>query len=212
MLGRQCQGSSVSKGSNWELNEPWLGKGLRSLLSFGYVYYEVIRKNESKLVPQEKLSHRGIRHNPRGSTPGFKWQGWSNGGKNQNPKKSLDQNLTPKKSLAEFPSHENLQKALNYITWKTETLVLNTPKYTYLNQATPRKYLPKFSYPKKSRNRKFPTHTKTLRSSRSLEIRNTPGPRSPPPTGARFRINGLHWYKTCQAPFRTRIKWVENVV
>ena len=26
----------------------------------------------------------------------FKWQGWSNGGKNQNPKKYLDQNLTPK--------------------------------------------------------------------------------------------------------------------
>ena len=128
-----------------------------SLLSFGYMYYEVIRKNESKLVPQEKLSHRGIWHNPRGSTPGFKWQGWSNGGKNQNPKKSLDQNLTPKKSLAEFPSHKNLQKALNYITRKRETLVLNTQKNTYLNQATPRKYLPKFSYPKKSRNRKFQT-------------------------------------------------------
>ena len=157
MLGRQCQGSSVSKGSKWELNEPWLGKGLRSLLSFGYMYYEVIRKNESKLVPQEKLSHRGIRHNPRGSTPGFKWQGWSNGGKNQNPKKSLDQNLTPKKSLAEFPSHKNLQKALNYITRKTETLVLHTQKNTFLNQATPRKYLPKISYPKKSRNRKFQT-------------------------------------------------------
>ena len=94
---------------------------------------------------------------PGGSTPGFKWQGWSNGGKNQNPKKSLDQNLTPKKSLAEFPSHKNLQKALNYITRKTETLVLNTPKNTFLNQATPRKYLPKFSYPKKSRNRKFQT-------------------------------------------------------
>ena len=79
------------------------------------------------------------------------------GAKIKTPKKSLDQNLTPKKSLAEFPSHKNLQKTLNYITRKTETLVLNTPKNTYLNQATPRKYLPKFSYPKKSRNRKFQT-------------------------------------------------------
>ena len=43
----------------------------------------------------------------------------------------------------------------------------------------PEKYLPKFSYPKKSRNRKFQTHTRTLRSSRSLEIRNTPGPLPP---------------------------------
>ena len=47
-----------------------------------------------------------------------KWQGWSNGGKNQNPKKnpwdsnktaknSLHQNLTPQKSHAEFPNHKN---------------------------------------------------------------------------------------------------------
>ena len=28
------------------------------------------------------------------------------------PKKYQDQNLTPKKSLAEFPSHKNFQKAL----------------------------------------------------------------------------------------------------
>ena len=50
---------------------------------------------------------------PRGLwTLDFKWQGWSNGGKNQNPKKSLDQNLSPKKSHAEFPSHnKNFQKA-----------------------------------------------------------------------------------------------------
>ena len=39
-----------------------------------------------------------------GGTPDFKWRGWSNGEKNQNPRKSLDQKLTPKKSYAEFPS------------------------------------------------------------------------------------------------------------
>ena len=51
-----------------------------------------------------------------------------NGGKNQNPKNSLVQNLTPKKYHAEFPSHKNFQKALNDKTRKIETLVLNTQK------------------------------------------------------------------------------------
>ena len=52
-------------------------------------------------------------------------------------------------------------------------IVLNTPKTPYLNQATPQKILAKFSYPKKSRNRKFQPQ-KILRSSPSLEIRNIP--------------------------------------
>ena len=51
-----------------------------------------------------------------------------NGGKNQNPKNSLVQNLTPKKYHAEFLSHKNFQKALNDKTRKIETLVLNTQK------------------------------------------------------------------------------------
>ena len=52
--------------------------------------------------------------------PDFKWQGWLNGGINQNPKKSLglqtnpkkslDQNLTPQKSHAKFPRHTNFQR------------------------------------------------------------------------------------------------------
>ena len=46
-----------------------------------------------------------------GGTLDLKWQGWSIAGKNQNPKKSLDQNLTPKKSHTEFPSRKNFQKA-----------------------------------------------------------------------------------------------------
>ena len=86
---------------------------------------------------------------PKGGTLEFKWQGWSNGGKNQNPKKSvglqtkpLDQNLTPKKSHAEFPSHKNFQRALNDITQKIETLVLNTPK-------NPKKMLAKIFLPPK---------------------------------------------------------------
>ena len=81
---------------------------------------------------------------PRRGSPDFKWQGWSNGGKKSKPKKkslglqtklkkSLDQNLTPKKSHAEFPSHKNFQKALNDTTRKIETLVFNTQKTPYFN-------------------------------------------------------------------------------
>ena len=51
--------------------------------------------------------------------------------------------------MPNFSSHKNLLKALNDITRKIETLVLNTPKNPYLNQATPKKYLPKFSFPQK---------------------------------------------------------------
>jgi len=50
----------------------------------------------------------------------------------------------PKKSHAEFPSHKNFQKALNDITGKIETLVLNTQKNPYLNQATQKNTCPNF--------------------------------------------------------------------
>ena len=91
------------------------------------------------------------------STPDFRWQGCSNVGKNQNPKKFLDQNLTPKKSHAEIPSHKKFQKALNAITRKIEILVLNTQKNPYLNQATQKITCQNFPTPKKSRNREFQT-------------------------------------------------------
>ena len=89
----------------------------------------------------------------------------------QNPKKSLDQNLTPKKSHAEFPSHKNFQR--NYAAGIHVNYHIITPKNPYLNQATKKKYLPKFSYPKKSWNLKFQTQ-KILRSSLKLEIHSTP--------------------------------------
>ena len=50
--------------------------------------------------------YRGGRGGGGGDIPDFKWQGWSNGAKNQNPKKALDRNLTLKNSHAEFPSHK----------------------------------------------------------------------------------------------------------
>ena len=69
-----------------------------------------------------------------------------NGGKNQNPKNSLVQNLTPKKYPAEFLSHKNFQKALNDKTRKIETLVLNTRKNpTYIK--LPKKYIYNFPTP-----------------------------------------------------------------
>ena len=73
-------------------------------------------------------------------------------GKNQNPKKSLDQNLTPKKSHVKFPSHNNFQKALKDIIITNLWIDLNAQKNSYLNQAAQ-----KVSYPKKSQNQKFQT-------------------------------------------------------
>ena len=80
------------------------------------------------------LYHKQHQH-PKGSegdTPDFKWRGWLNDSKNQNPeiptttKKSLDQKLTPKKSHAEFPALKNFQKVLNdtCITWLKLIVVL----------------------------------------------------------------------------------------
>ena len=77
-----------------------------------------------------------------GGTPGFKWRGWSNGCKNQNPKESH----------AEFPRLKNFQKAkqvwLYFFTLVAELsrpgyagtttnlqIDVNTPENPYLNQA-----------------------------------------------------------------------------
>ena len=58
--------------------------------------------------------------------------------------KTLDQNLTPKKSHAQFPSHKIFHKALTDMTRKIETLVLNTPKNPHLNQAIQKNTLQNF--------------------------------------------------------------------
>ena len=75
-----------------------------------------------------------------GGTLDFKWQGWLNGGKNQNPKKSQDQNLTLQKPHAELMSHKNLVAELCVRDmWELSQnlqIVLNTPKNPFLNQAT----------------------------------------------------------------------------
>ena len=124
---------------------------------------------------QQLKLHHDLDRCPRvggGGTPDFKWQGWLNGGKNQNPKKSLglqtnpkkslDQNLTPQKCHAEFPSHKNFQR--NYTarirgehtqelshtgTITNLQVVLNTQKHPYLNQPTQKNTCHSFTTEKK---------------------------------------------------------------
>ena len=52
----------------------------------------------------------------------------------QNTKNSLDQNLTPKKFHAEFPSHKNFER--NYAAGIHGNYHIITPKKPYLNQVT----------------------------------------------------------------------------
>ena len=77
---------------------------------------------------------------------------------------------------------------------KRKTLVLNTPKNPYLNQATQKKYLPKFSYQKnhKIENLKAPPPPKILQSSLSLEIQSTP-----PPPGKFLKCTALSFILAC---------------
>ena len=93
----------------------------------------------------------------------------------QNPKNSLDQNLTPKNSHAEFLSHKNFQR--NYAAeirgnYHESSDCFEYPKKSLLKSSHPKNNLPKFFYPKNSRNRNFQTQ-KILRSSLSLQIRST---------------------------------------
>ena len=76
-------------------------------------------------------------------------------GKNQNPPKIAGPKFNPPKNPV--PSHKNFQKALNDITIMNLQIVLNTPKNPFLNQAAPKKFLPKFSYPNKRRSPKLQT-------------------------------------------------------
>ena len=101
-----------------------------------------------------------------GGIPDFKLQGWSNGGKNQNPKKSH----------ADFPSHKNFQS--NYTartcgSYHESSDCFEYPKKSLIKSSHPKKYLPDFP------TQKNPGKSKNL--SPSLKIRiNQPPP--PPPT------------------------------
>ena len=68
----------------------------------------------------------------------------------QNSKPTKIPAPTPQKYHAAFLSHKIFEKALNDITRKIETLVLNTQKNSYLNQATQKNTCQNFSSPKNS--------------------------------------------------------------
>ena len=84
---------------------------------------------------------------------------------NENPMKSLDQALTPKKSHAEFPSHKNfsLLYSQNYAARRMQELsqifrLFWTPKkIPYLNQATPQKNTCQ-NFPTKKKSFEHPCH------------------------------------------------------
>ena len=110
------------------------------------------------------------------------------------PPKSLNQNSTPKKSHAEFPSHKNFQKRPEYGNYHESSDCFEYPKISYINQAAP-KILAKIFLSKRNPEIENFKPKKILRSSLSLEIRSTPPPRFPAYV---IFINGrsLPWYQT----------------
>ena len=68
---------------------------------------EVNKLKEGQKEKKEK-EREARRVGTQGGTLDFKWQGWSNGAKNQNPQKSLDQvYITPKKFHPKFLGPKN---------------------------------------------------------------------------------------------------------
>ena len=93
----------------------------------------------------------------RWGTSDFKWQGWLNGG--TNPKKSLEQNLTP-----EIPcwitEQQKFPESIHWYNMKNINI-----RFEY-----PQKSLLKSSYPEKNTCQNFPTQN-------NLEIENFNPPR-----------------------------------
>ena len=120
-------------------------------------------------------------YGPQGveGTPDFKLQGWSNGGKNQNPKKYLDQNLIPKKSHADFPSHKNFQSNTYYTARIRRNYHESSDCFEYPKKFLLKSSYPKFSYPNKIPKSKIPNPQKILRSSLNLKS-GAPPPPCPP--------------------------------
>ena len=126
-------------------------------------------------------------HTPRESTQDFKWRGWSNGAKRQDPKKSLglptkpkkslDQNLTPQKIpypglLNSSKTHLFVLHLQNYATGALP-IFFNTPKESLLKSNYPKNTCQVF-VPQKIPESKISKPKRILWSSPSLEIPNTP--------------------------------------
>ena len=118
----------------------------------------------------------------------FKWQGWSNGGKNQNPKKSLYQNLTPQKSETEFPNHKNFPESIKWYNTKIGPFSFEHPKKSLLKiKLVPQKILAKIFLLKSIPNWKFQTQ-KNLSS-----VAVTWNPEYPPPRRRIKTPQNLQW-------------------
>ena len=139
-----------------------------------------------------------------GGIPYFKWQGWSNGGKNKPPQEipsasnKTPQNpwtkIQPPKNPTPNSSHKNFQKRPEYGIYHESSDCFEYPKISYINQAAP-KILAKIFLSKRNPEIENFKPKKILRSSLSLEIRSTPPPRFPAYV---IFINGrsLPWYQT----------------
>ena len=108
---------------------------------------------------------------PRRGTPGFKRQGWSKGGKNQNPKRSLGLQTKPKIAGPKFNPPKNPMlnfRGMKFFSWNYAAgicwnyqitdlqIVLNVSKNPHLIKL-PKKILAKIPNPKKSCSRNFQT-------------------------------------------------------
>ena len=125
-------------------------------------------------------------HGPRGGggTPNFKWHGWSNGGKNRNPKKSH----------ADFASHKNFQS--NYAArtrrnYHESSDCFQYPKKFLLKSSSPKKYLPKFSYPNKILKSKISNPKKSFDHPCHLKSKEPPPP--PPGSWTQALMNTSYW-------------------
>ena len=98
-----------------------------------------------------------------GGTLDFKWQGWSNGGKNQSPQKYLYQNVTPPpKKKNPMPNFRAIKfpESIKWYNYNKSSDCFEYPKNSLLKSSCLKKYLPKFSYPPKIPNSKFQTPKK----------------------------------------------------
>ena len=138
-----------------------------------------------------------------GGTQDFKWRGWSIGGKNQNPKKSLDQKLTYGKSHTEFPNLKNFPEIIRWYSRKKKSLQVWSVLYLQIYSAGIRGSA--FSKTKTSNTKKFRNQKFQSKKHRSIippisAWRNSPSP--PPPIqngtirGEFFSGNSISFLRT----------------
>ena len=74
---------------------------------------------------------------------------------NKTPKKSLDQNLIPKKSHAEFTSHLTVPESINWYNTRNRNISIEYPPKSLLYQATEKNTCQNFPTPKNTEIENF---------------------------------------------------------